>query len=162
MKIFGFVGPSGSGKTTLIEGLLPRFRARGLRVSVVKQTHHDVEFDLPGKDSWRHRKAGAHEVVLVSPTRWMLARECEAGAAPTFAELIARLAPCELVLVEGFRAVDMPRIEVWRAALGQPRLHPHLPGIVAVAGDACEQRLPCFALNDLAGIERFILETMEG
>jgi len=161
MKMLGFAGYSGSGKTTLIEALLPRFKARGLKVSVIKQTHHDIEFDTPGKDSWRHRQAGAHEVMLTSPRRWMLTHELGAAPEPTFDELVARLSPCDLVLVEGFRHGALPRIEVWRKVLGHPRLHPDTPGIVALAGDARDHDLPCFPLDDLAGIERFILTILE-
>lgn len=135
MKVLGFAGYSGSGKTTLIERLLPRLVADGLRVSVLKQSHHEVEFDSPGKDSWRHRQAGAHEVLLATPARWLLARELRGAPAPGLDELVARLAPCDLVLVEGFRHAALDKLEVHRAAHGKPWLHPDDAHILAVVSD---------------------------
>lgn len=162
MKAFGIVGWSGSGKTTLIEALLPRLAATGLRVSVVKQSHHDVEIDRPGKDSWRHRQAGAQEVILASPQRWALMHELRGAAEPALDDLLTRLAPCDLVLVEGFKREPHPKLEVWRAALGKPWLHPDDPHVLAVAADAAPPSgLRRFDLDDPAAIGRFIMEAME-
>jgi molybdopterin-guanine dinucleotide biosynthesis protein B len=161
MKVLGLAGYSGSGKTTLIERLLPRLRGDGLVVAVVKQSHHDVTVDVPGKDSWRHRQAGAHEVLLSSPQRWMLVHELAGAAEPPLAALLARLSPCDLCLVEGFRHGDLAKIEVWRAANNQPWLHPHDPGIIAVAADAPPPGdLPHFGLDDVAATHQFIRNWM--
>ena len=139
MRVVGIVGRSGSGKTTLIEALLPRLRARGLGVSTVKHTHHAVDLDPPGKDSHRHREAGAQEVLLVSERRWALLRETPLRP-PPLSELLARLAPVDLVLVEGFGQTPGPRIEVVRAELaGRPGKRPLFrddPAIAALAADA--------------------------
>ena len=159
MKVLGFAGYSGSGKTTLIEALLPRLEAEGQGVSVIKQSHHDFEVDVPGKDSWRHRQAGAREVLLTSPHRWMLVHELRGGPEPNLAAHLRRLSPCDLVLVEGFRHAELPKIEVWREANGRPWLHPVDPHIIAVAADAeppCA--LPQLNLNDVVAITAFILE----
>ena len=162
MKVLGFAGYSGSGKTTLIESLMPRLNAVGLKVSVIKQSHHDLEVDVPGKDSWRHRHAGAREVLLTSPHRWMLVRELRDEAEPELAEHIARLSPCDLVLVEGFRHAALPKLEVWRAANGRPWLHPHDPHIIAVAADGPPPgTLPHLNLNDAAAVAAFILEWLK-
>jgi molybdopterin-guanine dinucleotide biosynthesis protein B len=158
MKVFGIAGYSGAGKTTLIEKLLAELCGRGLAVSVVKQSHHDVTLDPPGKDSWRHRQAGAREVLLTSPHRWMLAVELRGAPEPTLTEHIRRLADCDLVLVEGYRHADLPKLEVHRTATGQPWLHPDDPNILALASDAAAGNLPCFALDDSAAIANFILE----
>ena len=157
MKVLGIAGYSGSGKTTLIEGLLPRLAAAGLAVSVIKQSHHDFEVDKPGKDSWRHRQAGAREVLLTSPHRWMLVGELRGAQEPDLAAHLARLSPCDLVLVEGYKHADLPKIEVWRAANGKPWLHPAEGRFLAVAADlAPGGDLPHFHLDDVAGIAVFI------
>jgi len=161
MKILGFAGYSGSGKTTLIERLLPLFRADGLRVAVIKQSHHDVEVDRPGKDSWRHRQAGASEVLLTSPQRWMLVHELDGAPEPSLDEHLARLSPCDLVLVEGFRHGSQAKLEIHRSSLGQPWLYPDDPNVVAVLGDAPPAPIRHFALDDIRGIYQFILDTME-
>ncbi|MDD4880239.1 MAG: molybdopterin-guanine dinucleotide biosynthesis protein B [Gallionellaceae bacterium] len=161
MKVLGFAGYSGSGKTTLIERLLPLFRADGLRVAVIKQSHHDVEVDQPGKDSWRHRQAGASEVLLTSPQRWMLVHELDAAPEPGLAELLPRLSPCDLVLVEGFRHGDHTKLEVHRRELGKPWLHPDDPRIIAVLGDAPAASITHFALDDIPAIYEFILQQLE-
>jgi molybdopterin-guanine dinucleotide biosynthesis protein B len=159
MKALGFAGYSGSGKTTLMEALLPRLKAAGLAVSVIKQSHHDFQVDVPGKDSWRHRQAGAREVLLTSPHRWMLLHELRAEPEPALAEHIARLSPCDLVLVEGFRHAALAKIEVWREANGRPWLHPDDPHIIAVAADVEPPgTLPHLNLNEVDAILAFILE----
>jgi molybdopterin-guanine dinucleotide biosynthesis adapter protein len=158
MMILGFAGYSGSGKTTLIERLLPLFREAGLRVAVIKQSHHDIEVDKPGKDSWRHRQAGATEILLTSPHRWMLVHELVNTPEPTLDEHLARLSPCDLVLVEGFRHGAHPKLEVHREACGQPWLYPDDPNILAVLGDLPPDPIPHYALDDIHGIYAFILK----
>jgi molybdopterin-guanine dinucleotide biosynthesis protein B len=116
MRLLGIVGWSGSGKTTLVEKLLPLLAAQGLKVSTIKRSHHGFDVDKPGKDSWRHRKAGAHEVLVASDLRWALMRENRSGGEITLDELVMRLEPVDLVLIEGFTNHSHPRIEVWRAA----------------------------------------------
>ncbi|NTV96427.1 MAG: molybdopterin-guanine dinucleotide biosynthesis protein B [Thiobacillus sp.] len=161
MIVLGFAGYSGSGKTTLIELLLPRFKADGYRVAVIKQSHHDIEVDRPGKDSWRHRQAGAAEVLLTSPQRWMLVHEMAGAPEPDLAEHLARLSPCDLVLVEGFRHGDHAKLEVHRNEIGQPWLYPDDPHILAVLGDPPPTAMRHFALDDIRGIYEFILQQME-
>jgi len=162
MKILGIAGYSGAGKTTLVEKLLAAFGARGVTVSVIKQSHHDVEVDRPGKDSWRHRQAGAHEVMLTSPHRWMLVGELRGAPEPGLDALLARLSPCDLVLVEGFRHADLPKLEVWRSANGQPWLHPTDARVIAIASDRPPPGdLPHFDLDDSAAIAAFILDTLD-
>lgn len=162
MKTLGFAGYSGSGKTTLIEALLPRLTSAGLRVSVIKQSHHDIAVDTPGKDSWRHRQAGAQEVLLTSPHRWMLVHELRGAPEPDLESHLARLSPCDLVLVEGFRHVGLAKLEVWRAANGQPWLHPGDPHIIAVVSDLPPPGagLPHLPINDAAAVVTFILDWM--
>ena len=122
MKVVGVCGWSGSGKTTLVEQLIARLRLEGLRVSVIKHAHHGFDIDHPGKDSWRHRAAGAFEVVVASNRRLAKIREFAAPAEPTAHQLIAELYECDWVFVEGFKHADVPKIEVWRASTGEHRL----------------------------------------
>lgn len=158
MKVFGIAGRSGSGKTTLLEQLLPRFKARGLTVSIIKHTHHGFDIDKPGKDSWRHREAGAQEVMLACNARWALMRELRDEPEPDLNALLARLAPCDLVLVEGFKQEPVPKLEVYRPAWGQPPLYPERADISAVATDAVlDTRLPCLPLNEPEVIVQFII-----
>lgn len=159
-RVFGLAGFSGSGKTTLLEKLIPHFVARGLVVSVIKQTHHDFDIDRPGKDSWRHRQAGASEVLLASDRRWALMHELRGAPAPTLMEQVARLSPCDLVLVEGWKREPIPKLEVHRPALGKPLLHPDDAHVRALASDTpLATVLPWFHLDDVEGIARFILHT---
>ena len=132
-RILGIVGWSGSGKTTLIERVLPLLRARGLSVSTVKHAHHGFDMDRPGKDSFRHRAAGAAETLVISDSRWVLL--AEATAPPPLETLLERMASVDLVLVEGFKSHPFPKLEVYRAALGKPPLWPTDPGVIAVATD---------------------------
>ena len=158
MKIFGFAGWSGSGKTTLIEQLIPRFVAHGLTVSLIKHAHHTFDVDHPGKDSYRHRQAGASEILVTSSRRWVLMHELRGSHEPSFDEQVKRISPCDLLLVEGFKFAPIPKLEVWRAETGEAQLHPNDPHIVAVASDTrVETTLPLLDLNDVAGIARFIL-----
>jgi molybdopterin-guanine dinucleotide biosynthesis protein B len=157
-RTLGFAGYSGSGKTTLIEKLIPLLVERGLTVSVIKQSHHDIELDKPGKDSWRHRRAGATETLITSGHRWALIHELRGAPEPALEEHLARLSPCDLVLVEGFRHGNLPKIEVHRPGTGQPLLHPDDPNIIAVACDApVETALTRLNLNDPGEIADFIL-----
>lgn len=133
MKLIGLAGWSGSGKTHLAARLIPALVARGLRVSTIKHAHHAFDIDRPGKDSWIHREAGATEVLISSAARMALMREHRDQDEPTLHELLQRLAPVDLVLVEGFKRGDHTKIEVWREATGKPLLHPGDPGIAAVA-----------------------------
>jgi molybdopterin-guanine dinucleotide biosynthesis protein B len=159
MKTFGFAGWSGSGKTTLIEALIPRFVQRGLHVSLIKHAHHTFDVDQPGKDSYRHRHAGASEVLVTSSRRWVLMHELRGGHEPSFDDQLKRLSPCDLLLVEGFKYAPIAKLEVWRAQTGEGLLHPNDPHIVAVASDAKVQtRLPLLDLNDHDGIAAFVLK----
>ena len=159
MKIFGFAGWSGSGKTTLIEQLIPRFTKRGLRVSLIKHAHHTFDVDQPGKDSYRHRHAGASEILVTSSRRWVLMHELRGAHEPSFEEQVKRISPCDLLLVEGFKHAPIPKLEIWRAATGEPLLHPNDPHIVAVASDTkIETKLPLLNLNDVEAISGFILK----
>ena len=158
MKVFGFAGWSGSGKTTLIEKLIPRFSGAGLRVSLIKHAHHTFDVDQPGKDSYRHRHAGAAEVLVTSSRRWVLMHELRGAAEPSFEEQLKKLSPCDIVIVEGFKHAPIPKLEVWRRATGEPLLHPNDPHIVAVASDAkVATKLPLLDLNDDGAISSFIL-----
>ncbi len=166
MKAFAITGYSGSGKTTLIEKLLPLFTARGLRVSVIKHAHHDFDVDRPGKDSFRHRQAGAAEVLLAANARWVLMSELRGAPEPSLAEYLSRFSPCDLVLVEGFKHAEVPKLEVYRAANGKPPLWPEDPAIVAVAGDitlpeTTSGRPVVLDLDDAAAIARFILAALQ-
>ena len=158
MKIFGFAGWSGSGKTTLIERLIPLFVARGLKVSLIKHAHHSFDVDQPGKDSYRHRHAGCTEVLVGSSRRWVLMHELRGAAEPGFGELLERISPCDLLLVEGFKREKFPKLEVYRASVGEPLLHPDDPDIVAIAcDDALQTKLPRFDLNDAPAIADFVV-----
>lgn len=163
MQIFGLVGRSGSGKTTLMEKLLLPLRGRGLTVSTVKHAHHGFDIDKPGKDSWRHREAGAEEVLLISGGRWALLHEVRDAAEPLLEDLLPRLAPVDLVLVEGFHTHGLPSIEVHRPSEGHDLLwHPGSP-IVAVASDVpmVGPTVPCLDLNHPEVIARFILTCLD-
>lgn len=167
MKALGIAGFSGSGKTTLIEALLPLLKAAGQTVSVIKQSHHDFDVDVPGKDSWRHRQAGAQEVLLTSPWRWMLVHELRGSPEPDLAAHLQCLSPCDIVLVEGYRHAALPKIEVWRETHAQPRSFPRLfpddAHVIAVASDSQHAldglgARPQLDLNNVAAIAAFILE----
>ncbi len=161
MRVFGFAGWSGSGKTTLIEALVPRLTESGWRVSLVKHAHHGFDVDQPGKDSHRHRMAGCAEVLVTSAARWALIHELRGAPELSLAEAIGRLSPCDLVLVEGWKRAAIPKLEVCRAMLGKPLLHPGDPNIVAVATDSpagLSTGLPVFDLQNAGGIATFVAE----
>ena len=164
MKVVGFAGYSGSGKTTLVESLIPALKLRGLRVSVVKHAHHKFDIDHPGKDTWRHREAGAFEVVVASRHRLALIREFERPAELSAHHLIAELYEgVDWVLVEGFKDSNVLKIEVWRAQSGKPALYPHDDFIVAIATDS-PGRLPqatlrpVLDLNDADAVAQWLTD----
>jgi molybdopterin-guanine dinucleotide biosynthesis protein MobB len=157
MTLLGITGWSGSGKTTLLAALIPVLAARGLSVSTIKHAHHDFDLDQPGKDSWRHRAAGAQEVLIAAGRRWALLHENH-GEEPDLADLLPRLAPVDLVLVEGYKASSHPKLEVHRPSLGKPPIWPGRPDIIAVASDTPLQgcdRL-CLPLSDPPAIAAWI------
>jgi len=162
MHVVGFCGPSGSGKTTLIEQLLLRLRARDLRVSVIKHAHSGFDIDKAGKDSWRHRHAGAFEVLLASDQRIAKLREFEASGQPSVHQLLAELHDCDWVLIEGFKHADVLKVELLDPALDGQALYPDDPYVVALISDtpgalpAPTQR-PVFARSDVDGLAQFIL-----
>lgn len=157
MKVFGIAGWSGSGKTTLIEQLIRYWQTQGLRVSVIKHTHHTLDLDQPGKDSFRFREAGGHEVLLSSGQRWALLHENRTQSEIPLTEMLKRLSPCDLVLVEGYKALPIPKIEVFRAELGKPPLFPNDPQILALATpDPVDTLLPVLDLNQANCIADFI------
>ncbi len=162
MKVFGIAGYSGSGKTTLLEKLIPCLIARGLKVSVIKHAHHGFDIDRPGKDSYRHREAGAAEVMLACANRWALMHEQRDDHEPTLNELLGRLSPCDLVLVEGFKQEPVPKLEVYRPENGKPPLYPERPDIVAVATHPAvavpRQQLP---IDDADAIAEFVINYLQ-
>ncbi|HMN21531.1 MAG TPA: molybdopterin-guanine dinucleotide biosynthesis protein B [Ottowia sp.] len=163
MRVAVFAGYSGAGKTTLIERLIALLRARGLRVSVVKHAHHKFDIDRPGKDTYRHREAGAFEVVIASRHRLALMREFEHELELGVHQLIAELSGgVDWVLVEGFRASELPKIEVWRADAGKAALYPGDACVVAIATDSPERlpqatELPLLDLNDASAVADWLL-----
>lgn len=158
MRIIGIVGWKNNGKTTLVVRLVEHLTALGYRVSTVKHAHHEVDLDQPGKDSWRHREAGAQEVVLATARRWAVIHELRGAPEPDLAELLARLSPVDLVIVEGFKHGDHPKIEVHRRERGTSLLATADASIVAVASDEPLPGLdrPVLGLDDVAGIAAFI------
>jgi len=151
VRVLGIVGWSGSGKTTLLTKLIPLLRTRGLVVSTVKHTHHGFDMDRPGKDTYRHREAGAHEVLVASGTRWALLHEV-AGPEPGLPALLARMQPVDLVLVEGYKTHPYPKLEVFRPSLGKPPIWPDQPDIVAIASDAALDTDRCVLPLDRPGV----------
>jgi molybdopterin-guanine dinucleotide biosynthesis protein B len=145
MRVFGFAGRSNAGKTTMIEALIARWVARGLRVGVIKHAHHGFDIDRPGKDSWRHREAGAAQVLISSGQRWVLMHEVRTAPEPTLAELLQQFAPCDLVLVEGYQRSALPKLEVHREQAGHPWMFPADPSIVGIATDSEPPPLPVLA-----------------
>lgn len=159
MKVFGFAGHSGSGKTTLLRRLIPEITGRGLAVSTIKHAHHGFDVDTPGKDSHSHREAGATEVMVSSPHRWALMHEHRGAPEATLAELLTRMSPVDLVLVEGFKREGHDKIEIVRGADAGPVLCQDDTRIVAIASDKPLPgvRLPVFDLDDAAGVADFVL-----
>lgn len=161
--VLGIAGWSGAGKTTLIEAVLPPLRAAGLVVSTVKHAHHGAELDRPGKDSWRHRQAGAREVMVTSPGRWALMHEAGADE-PDLPALLARMSPVDLILVEGFRRYPFPKLEVYRPSVGKAPLWPDWSDVIAVATDSdlpdCPH--PTLPLRDPDAIVSWIVSFLHG
>ena len=161
-RVFGFAGYSGSGKTTLIEQVIPRFVAGGFRVSLIKHAHHSFDIDRPGKDSWRHREAGASEVLISSGQRWVLMHELTNEPEPTLEEQLAVLSPCDIVLIEGYKHAPIPKLEVYRPSTGKPMLWPSDGNIVGIATDSpVSTDLPQVDLNDPAAVADFILKFLD-
>jgi molybdopterin-guanine dinucleotide biosynthesis protein B len=162
VRLFGFAGYSGSGKTTLIENVIPVLIGRGLRVSLIKHAHHAFDVDQPGKDSYRHRQAGATEVMLTSARRWILMHENVDQPEAELPEQLHRLSPCDLVLVEGFKNQPMPKLEIHRKAHGAPFLFDGDPHIVGIATDErIETGLPQFELEAYEALATFVVEQAE-
>jgi molybdopterin-guanine dinucleotide biosynthesis protein B len=153
-KVLGLVGFSGSGKTTLLVKLIPLLVGRGIRVATLKHAHHNFDVDQPGKDSYEHRKAGAHEVIICSSKRWVQMHELTAEDEPSLAQLLRRLSVCDLVLIEGFKTERHPKMEIFREANGKGALYPDDPNIVAVASDRNlpDARIRVVDLNDIEAV----------
>jgi len=163
VRVFGFAGWSGSGKTTLIEKLIPLLVQRGLSVSLIKHAHHLVDIDKPGKDSFRLRHAGCTEVLLTSNERWALMHENRGASEMTVRESLARLSPCDLILIEGYKSYAIPKLEIFRPEVGKLPMSAEDHYIVAVATNAVgvidnPRALPVFDLADPAAIIDFILQ----
>jgi molybdopterin-guanine dinucleotide biosynthesis adapter protein len=159
VNVLGFAGFSGSGKTTLLEKLITSLVDRGVSLSLVKHAHHSFDVDTPGKDSYRHRVAGCTEVLVTSKRRWALVHELRDEAEPDLFQQIERLAPCDLVLVEGFKQAPIAKIEVRRAALGSPLLHPGDANVIALASDErLDTALPQFHIDDAGAIAAFVID----
>lgn len=160
MKVAGLIGWHNSGKTTLVVALVGELAARGYRVSTIKHAHHAFDVDTPGKDSWRHREAGATEVMVGSGTRWALMHELRGEREPELAELLTRMSAVDLVIVEGFKNADHEKIEVYRAGLEDPPLAHTASNVVAVATNTQIANLPpgttCLDMNDPASVADFV------
>jgi molybdopterin-guanine dinucleotide biosynthesis adapter protein len=153
MKVIGLAGWSGAGKTTLLARIIPHFLQEGLRVSVIKHAHHSFDVDVPGKDSWVHRQSGAVEVLVSSGQRWALMHELRGASEPRLPELLVKMSPVDLVVVEGFKSEPHRKIEVHRTANGKAMLFPDDPAIVGIATDgAVETALPVVHLDDIPAI----------
>jgi len=159
MRIIGLAGWSGAGKTTLIAKLIPGILARGLKVSTLKHAHHAFDIDRPGKDSYEHRMAGATEVLVASEKRFALMHELRGEGEPRLPELLAKLAPVDLVIIEGWKREPHPKLEVFRASVGKPLIHPDDPHVVAIASDVAlpQARVPRVALDDTPAIIDILL-----
>jgi len=153
MKVIGLAGWSGAGKTTLLTRVIPHLRKEGLRVSVIKHAHHSFDVDVPGKDSWVHRQSGAAEVLVSSARRWALMHELRGASEPRLRELLAKMSPVDLVIVEGFKSEPHRKIEVYRKANGKAPLFPDDPAIAGIATDATiETMLPVAHLDDIPAV----------
>ncbi len=160
MRVIGLAGWSGAGKTTLLTKAIPLLVRQGIRVSTLKHAHHGFDIDHPGKDSYQHRQAGASEVLVASGRRWALMHELRTEPEPTLAELVAKLSPVDLLIVEGFKRDPHPKLEVHRGGNGKPFLHPDNPTILAVATDQPDQVTdrPALHLDDIERIVPLLLD----
>jgi len=158
--MFGVAGFKNSGKTTLTSRLVTELTARGFKVSTIKHAHHGFDLDQKGRDSFIHRQSGAHEVAIVSGSRWAILHELRGSEEPTFEDMLARLSPCDIVIVEGFKREAYPKIEVRRLDLDHPALAPDDVNIVAIACDdpLVDQEVPVFTRDDAEKITDFILD----
>jgi molybdopterin-guanine dinucleotide biosynthesis adapter protein len=163
MRIIGLAGWSGSGKTTLLAKIIPRLVARGHTVSTIKHAHHDFDVDTPGKDSHVHRMAGAAEVLVSSSRRWVLMHELRGEPEPSVYDLLAKMSPVDLVLIEGFKAAQHTRIEVYRRNVGKPPLHPDSPHIAAIISDTPfpDAGRPVVHIDDIEGVVELVLAKAE-
>ncbi len=154
MRVIGLAGWSGSGKTTLVTKVIPVLVGRGLKIATVKHAHHDFDTDQPGKDSWLHRAAGASEVAVVSSRRWAIVHELGSEDEPPLIDMLEKLSPVDIVIVEGFKRHAHPKLEVYRAAVGRPLLHPDDDCIVAIATDAPmpQAQVPVIMLDDIEAL----------
>lgn len=160
MKVIGLAGWSGAGKTTLLTRAIPQLAQQGLRVSVIKHAHHAFDVDVPGKDSWRHREAGAAEVLVSSSQRFALMHELRGASEPRLPELLAKMSPVDLVVVEGFKREPLHKIEIHRAANGKPPLFPDDSDIVGIATDTpVETTLPTAHLDDIPAVVAMMLKS---
>jgi molybdopterin-guanine dinucleotide biosynthesis protein B len=160
MRILGLAGWSGAGKTTLVVRLIPELRRRGLTVSTLKHAHHAFDVDQPGKDSYAHREAGASEVMVASANRWALMHEHRGAPEPSLGDLLPRLGPVDLVLVEGFKREAHPKLEIHRSTIGKPLLCREDRMIRGIASDVPLPDLPVprLALDDVPAIATFVIE----
>jgi molybdopterin-guanine dinucleotide biosynthesis adapter protein len=159
MKVIGIAGWSGAGKTTLLTRVIPCLVARGMRVSTIKHAHHDFDVDQPGKDSHTHRTAGATEVLVSSANRWALMHEMRGEGEMALDALLAKLSQVDLVLVEGFKQQAHPKLEVYRAVVGKPLLHPQDQNIVAIASDGkVEASVPVVLLDDIEAVADILVD----
>jgi molybdopterin-guanine dinucleotide biosynthesis protein B len=163
MRIIGLAGWSGSGKTTLLAKIIPRLVARGLTVSTVKHAHHGFDVDKPGKDSHTHRMAGATEVMVASGRRWALMHELREQPEPTIYDLLCKLSPVDLVLIEGFKTARHARIEVYRREVGKPPFHPENPNVAGIVSDTPfpDAGRPVVDIDDVEGVVELVLAKAE-
>jgi molybdopterin-guanine dinucleotide biosynthesis protein B len=163
MRVIGIAGWSGSGKTTLLTKAIPRLVARGLRVSTLKHAHHAFDVDQPGKDSHTHRIAGATEVLISSANRWALMHELRGDAEPSLADLLRKLSPVDLAIVEGYKQAAIAKMEVYRAEVGKPPLHPDDSLIRGIAADVAflAAGRPVVSLNDVDAVVDLMLACSE-
>ena len=161
--VFGLAGFSGAGKTTLAEGLIKNFKSKGMHVATIKHAHHHFDADTPGKDSWRHRKAGAEQVIVASKNRQVHFIENEKETAPNLPTLLDTLSPTDVVIIEGFKNIDFPKVEIYRQELGREFLYPTLMGIFLIATDThlTDCPLPQADLSDVAGLATTIIESLK-
>lgn len=157
-KIIGFAGYSGSGKTTLLEKVIPILTAQGLRIAVIKHAHHDFDIDKPGKDTYRHRMAGAREVLIVSAQRWALMHELSKETEPTLEDLCSRFSGYDIILAEGYKHAAIPKLEVHRKETGADIIYPSDPGIIAIVTNSTASfPLPVLDINAPKEVAEFIL-----